>query len=31
MPPQQGDSLLDFFDGAFCFGAHGKLVWAAVI
>jgi hypothetical protein len=31
MPPQQGDGLLDLFDGAFGFRAHGKLVWAAVI
>jgi hypothetical protein len=31
MPPQQGDSLLDFFDGAFGLGAHGILNWAAVI
>jgi len=22
MPPQQGDGLLDLFDGAFGFGAH---------
>jgi hypothetical protein len=26
MPPQQGDSLLDVFDGAFDFGAHEGLV-----
>jgi hypothetical protein len=25
MPPQQGDRLLDVFDGAFDFGAHGIL------
>jgi hypothetical protein len=25
MPPQQGDGLLDFFDGADDFGAHGIL------
>jgi len=31
MPPQQGDGLLDFFDGAFGFGTHGTLVWAALI
>jgi len=31
MPPQQGDSLLDLFDGAFGLGAHGILAWAAVI
>jgi len=31
MPPQQGDGLLDLFDGAFCLGAHGTLIWAAVI
>jgi hypothetical protein len=28
MPPQQGDGLLDLFDGAFGFGAHGVLVLA---
>jgi hypothetical protein len=31
MPPQQGDSLLDLFDGAFGFGAHVVLDWSAVI
>jgi len=31
MPPQQGDGLLDFFDGAFGFRTHGTLIWAAVI
>jgi hypothetical protein len=31
MPPQQCDRLLDFFDIAFGFGAHGVLMVAALI
>jgi hypothetical protein len=31
MPPQQGNGLLDFFDGAFGLGAHAILALMAVI
>jgi hypothetical protein len=31
MPPQQVESLLDFFDGAFDFGAHDNLLFVALI
>jgi hypothetical protein len=31
MPPQQGNSLLDFFDIAFGFGPHGILALATLI